>query len=176
MIDGATVVTADLLTANGVIHVIDAVLVPTITDIVVNNDEFSQLLATVLAADEGAGTPKIAPTLDSAGTFTLFAPSNTAFSNLSGAPTGQGLTDVLLYHVLNETAPIYAADALALGSPTAFDTVLGSTAATQLTISGGTGVVVQDAGTAIPANVGNANYFASNGVIHVVNKVLLPGS
>lgn len=175
-VDGANVVVADLLTANGVIHVIDAVLVPTITDIVVNNAEFSSLLNTVVAADEGAGTPKVAPALDGAGTFTLFAPSNDAFAALSAAPSGQALTDVLLYHVLAEANPIYAGNALVITEPTAFDTLLGSSPASQIVVSGGSGVVIDDAGDTTDANVDIVNYFASNGVIHVVDKVLLPGA
>ena len=176
-IDGANVVTADLLTSNGVIHVIDAVLVPSITDMVTTLPEFTQLFATVGAADGAAGTtPKVAETLDAAGTFTLFAPSNTAFGNLGSAPSGQDLTNVLLYHVLAEAAPIYAADALGLGSPTAFGTALGSDANSQLTVSGGSGVTIADAGTTTAADVEVVNYFASNGVIHVVDKVLIPGS
>lgn len=179
MIDGATVTTADLLTSNGVIHVVDAVLLPSITDVVSTAPEFASLFAAIAAADGATGTtPKVAPAMDIAagsGAYTLFAPDDAAFSALGTAPTGQALTNVLLYHVLNESTAIYAADALALASPTPFDTLLGSTANEQIIVSSpSTTVVLDDAGTAVDGAVNGANYFTSNGVIHKADKVLIP--
>ena len=174
-IDGANVTTAAFLASNGVIHVIDAVLVPSITDVVTTLPQLASLAGAVIAADSAAGTtPKVAPALDApaaSGSYTLFAPDNAAFGAIN-APSGQTLTNVLLYHVLNEATPIYAADALGLATPTAFDTLLGQ----QVVVAGGSSVVVDDAGSMENADVTFANYFTSNGVIHVVNKVLLPGS
>jgi transforming growth factor-beta-induced protein len=176
---GALVTVANLFTSNGVIHVIDQVLVPSIVDVVTTAPEFSSLVGAVLAADGDAGTsPKVSVALDApaaSGAYTLFAPNNAAFSALGAAPSGQALTNVLLYHVLNEGSAIYAADAVGLASPTAFNTLLGSSAGAQLTVAGGSGVSLDDAGSSVDANVTEANYFTSNGVIHVVDKVLLPG-
>ncbi len=180
-IDGVSVDTADILTSNGVIHVIGGVLVPSITDVVTTAPELDSLKTAVLAADNGAGTPKVAPALDAAATtgfYTLFAPSNAAFGALPATPSGQALTNVLLYHVLNEATPIYASDALGLSSPTAFDTLLGSAPAQQITVSA-TGspadtVNLDDAGSATNTTVTAPNYFTANGVIHVIDKVLLP--
>ncbi len=181
-IDGATVTIANLLTSNGVIHVVDAVLVPSIADVVTTAPEFSSLAGAVAAADGAAGTsPKVGAALDAAaasGAYTLFAPDNAAFAALGAAPSGQALTNVLLYHVFNESTAIYALDALGLNAPTAFDTLLGSAAGEQVTVSAvgdpPDGVELDDAGSATNAAVTAVNYFTANGVIHRINKVLLP--
>ena len=179
-IDGTAVTTANIFTRNGVIHVVGGVLLPSITDVVTTAPELSSLATAVVAADGNAGTtPKVAPALNAAaatGAYTLFAPSNQAFTNLGAAPSGQALTNVLLYHVLNQSTPIYAADALALAAPAPFPTLLGAGAASQITVSSpATSVILDDAGSPTNATVTVANYFTANGVIHIVDKVLLPG-
>jgi transforming growth factor-beta-induced protein len=178
-IDGVAVSTADILTSNGVIHVVDGVLLPSITDVVTTAPEFSSLAGAIVAADaDGATSPKVAPALDAAaasGSYTLFAPDNAAFTALVTAPSGQALTDVLLYHVMNESTPIYAADALGLSSATAFDTLFGTTANEQITVFTSSGnVILDDAGSTTDGMVNGANYFTANGVIHMADKVLIP--
>ncbi|MEM6789034.1 MAG: fasciclin domain-containing protein [Myxococcota bacterium] len=173
VIDAATVQTADLYTANGVIHVIDSVLLPSITDIVTTAPEFSELASAIAGADGDANTtPKVGAALNvgaATGSYTLFAPDDAAFGNITVPVVPQAVTNILLYHVLNEADPIYAADALALGGPTTFGTLLNE----NLAVAGGSGVTVVD-GTSTLTNVGDADYFAENGVIHRVDKVLLP--
>ncbi|MCA9618108.1 MAG: fasciclin domain-containing protein, partial [Myxococcales bacterium] len=175
-IDAASVTIADILTKNGVIHVVDGVLLPSITDVVTTAPELSALAGAVIAADgDGATSPKVAPALDAAaasGAYTLFAPDNAAFAALGQAPSGQALTNVLLYHVLNQSTAVYAADALGLNSPTPFDTLLSGG---QITVStDGSQVIIDDSGSQVDATVGAPNYFTENGVIHVIDKVLLP--
>lgn len=179
-LDGATIVVANIFTSNGIMQIVDAVLIPSMTDVVTTAPEFSMLGAAIIAADSDANTtPKIAPTLDTAaptGAYTLFAPNNAAFTALGTAtPSGQALTNVLLYHVLNQVTPIYAADALALQTPTAFPTLLGAGAATLLTISSvNDTIVLTDTGSATDGEVTRTNYFTSNGVMQMINKVLIP--
>mgnify|MGYP001195387117 CR=1 FL=1 len=172
-VDGVPVVVADIVASNAVIHAVGSVLVPSITDVVTTRAEFSSLKAAVLAADGAMGTtPKVAAALDGTANFTLFAPSNAAFTALGTAPTGQALTQVLLYHALPGN-PVYAATALALTSPlTAATALTGKTVAVN---AEGTpkGVTVADS-TATKANVTEVNFFCSNGVIHTVDKVLIP--
>ena len=77
-INDAQVTFADIVADNGVVHVIDAVLLPptiTITDIVVNSPVHETLEAAVIAAD-------LAETLAGEGPFTLFAPTDAAFAAL----------------------------------------------------------------------------------------------
>jgi uncharacterized surface protein with fasciclin (FAS1) repeats len=174
-VDGVTVAAANLFASNGVIHVIGSVLVPSITDVVTTSARFSSLKAAVLAADGAATTtPKVAAALDGTAKFTLFAPSNAAFTALGTAPSGQALTNVLLYHAVPGN-PVYAAAALALTAPLSAPTALSGknvTVNAEGTAPNKT-VTVADS-TATKANVNAVNFFTSNGVIHQIDKVLIP--
>ncbi|SEF26018.1 fasciclin domain-containing protein [Variovorax sp. NFACC27] len=145
-----------------------------IVDNAVNSKDHTTLVAAVKAAD-------LVGTLKSPGPFTVFAPTNTAFAALPAGtvdtllkpenkPT---LTKVLTYHVvpgkLDGAALMSAINAG--GGKATLKTASGGTLTA--TMSGGN-VMVTDAkgGT---ATVTIANVYQSNGVIHVVNKVLLPG-
>ncbi len=131
----------------------------TIVDVAGGNPDFSTLVAAVTAADLGE-------TLSGDGPFTVFAPTNEAFAAL---PAGvldklllpenkETLTKILTYHVL--PAEVLAADV------TAGDvaTVEGS----NITITTDDGVKVND------ATVTATDVEASNGVIHVIDQVLVP--
>jgi transforming growth factor-beta-induced protein len=177
-INGAAVTTANLYTRNGVIHVIDAVLVPSIADVVTTAPEFSGLADVVGLADGGSGMPKVGVVLDApaaTGSYTLFAPSTMAVAGLGAPPMNQALTNVLRYHVLNQANPIYAADALGLANPATFPTLLGTTPGASLIVSSPADTVILDDSTAVNGNVQVPNYFTSNGVIHIIDKVLIPG-
>lgn len=182
LLDGvATVTTPNIEASNGLIHVIDAVLLPSITDIVVSNEEFSGLASLVVAADGDADSaPKVGTALDAAPAdedsegYTLFAPSNDAVAALleslgDDAPSGQALTDILLYHVHGER--VLAATALTLESA-AVPTLL---ADASITVDGGDGVTIAE-GANGTAEVEIIDILAENGVIHVISDVLLPPS
>lgn len=172
-VDGTSVVTADLLASNGVVHVIGQVLLPSITDVVTTDARFTSLKAAVVTADSASGTaPKVGEALNGSTSFTLFAPTNAAFTALGAAPSGQALTDVLLYHAV-PSAPVYAATALALTAPTPLATALTSRSITVAAEGSPTRVTVAD-GTSIKGNVTITNLFTANGVIHAVDKVLIP--
>ena len=112
-INDAQVTVADIVAGNGVVHVIDAVLLPTdapeptntVVDIVVNSPVHNVLEAAVLQAD-------LAGALSGEGPFTVFAPTDDAFLALAGAlgATAEDLlalpelADILLYHVVGGTA------------------------------------------------------------------------
>ena len=174
-VDKATVTTADIQASNGIIHVIDQVLLPSITDIVTTDASLMGLKGLVLAADGvAATTPKVAAALDgpapSAGAWTLFAPSNEAVSGIPApAPSGQDLTNVLLYHVHPAAAPVTAETALGLTNasiPTALPTK-------NITVNGGNSVTVTGvAGGTHTVEV--ADIWAENGIIHIIDGVLLP--
>ncbi len=142
----------------------------TIVDIAVGDDRFSTLVAAVTAAG-------LAETLSGPGPFTVYAPINDAFAALPAGTVDtllkpenkQQLTDVLLYHVDDRKL---TADMIPAGS-NYFKPLLSSE---RLCItSGSDGVMIAD-GTGEMANVVIANIEADNGVIHVVDKVLLPGT
>jgi uncharacterized surface protein with fasciclin (FAS1) repeats len=167
-INNAQVTVADIAATNGVVHVIDAVLLPpvmptnSIMDIVANSDVHTTLEAALVASG-------LNETLANPGDFTLFAPTDAAFAALpAGAidalladPFG-GLVDVLLYHALGGTAL----------STDLIDGLMVSTLQGQnvLVTINADGVFINDAQVII------ADIMADNGVVHVIDAVLLPQS
>ena len=165
MVDGANVVATDIACSNGVIHVIDGVILPvdgTIVDVAAKNGSFNTLVAAVKAAG-------LAETLSGKGPFTVFAPTDEAFAKL---PAGtletllkpenkKQLVEILTYHVV----PGQAVYSDAIVKMTTVPTVLGRAA----TVKVGDGKVMVDGATVVAADVA-----ASNGVIHVVDTVILP--
>lgn len=141
-----------------------------IVEIAASDDRFSTLVAAVSAAG-------LAETLSGPGPFTVYAPVNDAFAALPAGtvetllkPENKGqLTNVLLYHVDDRKL---TAGMIPAGS-TYFKPILASE---RLCITAGSnGVSIAD-GTGKMANVVIADIMADNGVIHVIDKVLLPGT
>lgn len=131
----------------------------TIVDIAMANNSFSTLVAAVVAAD-------LVDTLSSEGPFTVFAPTDEAFAAL---PEGtlealledtEALTEILTYHVV--PGKVMASDVVQLNSSM---TALGQ----EVSISTEGGDVMVNDATVVQADIE-----ASNGVIHVIDKVLLP--
>ena len=141
----------------------------TIVDIAAGDERFSTLVAAVKAAG-------LAETLSGDGPFTVYAPVNAAFEALPAGtvdtllkPENKSqLTNVLLYHVDDRNL---ASKDIPHGS-NYFKPVL--TSARLCITNSGDGVSIAD-GSGASANVVIADIKASNGVIHVVDKVLLPG-
>jgi uncharacterized surface protein with fasciclin (FAS1) repeats len=141
-----------------------------IVDIAAGDERFSTLVAAVTAAG-------LAETLAGPGHFTVYAPVNDAFAALPAGtldtllkPENKGqLTDILLYHVDDRNLP---AAAIPEGS-NYFKPLLTSQ---RLCITkSASGVTIAD-GTGSVANVIIADIKADNGVIHVIDKVLIPGT
>jgi uncharacterized surface protein with fasciclin (FAS1) repeats len=136
----------------------------TIVDIAAGNDDFSTLVSAVQAAG-------LAETLSGEGPFTVFAPTNEAFAKLPAGTVDNlllpenkdQLTAVLTYHVV--PAAVMAADVTA-GEVT---TVNGA----PFTVATDGGVTITD-GQGNVANVVQTDIEGSNGVIHVIDTVLLP--
>lgn len=167
----ANVTKADVTATNGVIHVIDNVMLPTIVDTAVGYDDGTTKFSTLVAAVKAAG---LVETLSGPGPFTVFAPTDKAFEDLKAA-LGEAtfnavladkakLTKILGYHVLSSA--VYSKD-VAAGD---VGTVEGSKIA--VGVSGGN-VTLTDS-TPNAANVVFTDLPNSNGVIHVIDKVLLP--
>ena len=164
MVNGATVTSADVMASNGVIHVIDTVLMPPadlgdIPTVAQGTGIHTSLVAAVVQAE-------LLSTLQGDGPFTVFAPTDDAFAaagiDLASLDTDEGkaaLTDILLYHVVAGEVPSSAVtDGLVAAAVNGDD----------LSFTVGEGVMVND------ANVVLADVPASNGVIHVIDKVLMP--
>jgi uncharacterized surface protein with fasciclin (FAS1) repeats len=144
---------------------------------IVQNAVNSKDHTTLVAAVKAAG---LVDTLSSKGPFTVFAPTNAAFAKLPAGtvdtllmPENKAqLTAVLTYHVVpgRITAAMIAAKAKANGGTATYTTVQGGTLSF---MKSGMGWVVTDA-KGDKAKITIANVMQSNGVIHVIDTVLLP--
>ncbi|MFO7724945.1 MAG: fasciclin domain-containing protein [Oceanipulchritudo sp.] len=161
LLDGSTMVTtADIEGSNGVIHVIDSVLIPP-ADIVDTATEAG--FSTLVAAVQAAG---LEDALRGDGPFTVFAPTDEAFAALGEETLNsllddpETLADILLYHVVD--SDIYASE-VAPGQVEMFN---GDPATIALTDTGV--LTIED------ANIIATDVVSSNGVIHVIDTVILP--
>ena len=164
-VNGANVVIPDIIGSNGIIHVIDTVILPPTADIVetaVADGRFTTLVAAVQAAG-------LVETLQSPGPFTVFAPTDAAFARLPAGTVESllgnipALTDVLTYHVVS--GRVFAGDVVGLSSA---PSVQGSEISIgvmngAVTLNGGSNIVITD-------------ILTTNGVIHVIDAVILPPS
>ena len=162
-VNGANVLKTDIECANGVIHVIDAVLLPNDQDVVdtaVSAGSFKTLVAAVKAAG-------LVETLKGKGPFTIFAPTDEAFAKLPAGTVEsllkpenkEKLAAILTYHVV--AGSVKAADVVKLDSAV---TQQGQSVA----IDAKDGVKINN------AKVIKADIECRNGVIHVIDAVLLP--
>ena len=166
-INDAQVTVADVAADNGVVHVIDAVLLPpapptnTVVDIIVNSEDHTLLEAAVGAAG-------LVDALSAEGPFTVFAPTDDAFTALTEAldvtidellayPL---LPAVLQYHVVGAEA--YSTD---LSDGQEIETLLGENVTVSITADG---VFINNAQVIV------ADLAADNGVVHVIDAVLMP--
>lgn len=160
-VNQAQVTTANLTTDNGIVHVLNGVVLPneTVVDVAIDNG-FSSLAAAVITAEL---LPALTNPLAS---FTVFAPTNLAFDNLAtalgtdlnGVLAHPELADILLYHVVGAEV---LSTALTNGPVT---TLNGQT----VTVNLMGGVMINS------SNVTLADVQAENGVVHVIDEVLLP--
>ena len=170
-INNATVVTPDVLASNGVIHVIDTVLLPPAATAAPQNLVKTAVAAgqfkTLAALLQKSGLVK---TLSS-GTWTVFAPTDAAFAKVPKATLAKLggnpalLKKVLLYHVVKGAVP--ASKVVTLNGKSV-QTAAG--VPVKIKVAGGN-VFLNGSTKVIKTDV-----MASNGVIHVINKVLIPSS
>ena len=163
-VEKALIVKTDIECSNGIIHVIDAVILPAGENIVqtaANAGQFKTLLAAATAAG-------LAETLATGGPFTVFAPTDEAFAKLGEETLAtllqpenkEKLAGILKYHVV--AGRIYSTDALKVGKAA--------------TLQGGTLAIAKHGDKATVGNAGlvATDIDAANGVIHVIDTVLLP--
>ena len=168
----ATTAAADDVPADAMVESAEAAEPGTIVDVAVGNPDFSTLVKAVTAADLGA-------TLSGDGPFTVFAPTNAAFDKVAPEalnalllPANKGdLAGLLTYHVV--AGELKAADkAITDGGGTAtLTTVQGAPLKAMLE---GDSVILED-GTGARSTVVMTDVDASNGVVHAIDTVILPG-
>jgi len=170
---GSNVVAADIVATNGVIHAVDAVIdLPTIATFATSNDALSILVDALAYADTGMPTVPYINTVSDAttGPFTVFAPANTAFVDLLAELEISALTDltpaqvdaVLLYHIVNanvQSGQLQSGTVGTLGGNITAD-------ATAFTLTD-----PNDRTSNIVTSL--VDIQAANGVVHVIDKVLL---
>jgi len=157
------VILSNVQTRNGVVHVVDRVALPlfeSIVEIATALDDFSILVRAL-------STAALVDTLLGPGPFTVFAPTNDAFLALDLTVDEvlalPNLADILLFHVV---ADFVTTDALSDGQ--SIETLNGQNIEVEVDAQSGA-VTLNDA-----AKVGLSNVRAKNGVVHVIDSVLLP--
>ena len=163
-VDQANVVTTDIATSNGVIHVIDQVILPSFDDLAATADK-AGTFKTLIAAAKAAG---IVPVLTGDQPLTVFAPTDAAFAKLPAGTVEslvkpenkEKLAAILKFHVV--PGRVYSNDVLANKG---LKTVQGGTL---------TAAVKDGAATINGAGIVATDIDASNGVIHVIDSVMLP--
>eukprot|EP00160_Parvularia_atlantis_P018419 Unigene680_Nuclearia_a/m.2133 Unigene680_Nuclearia_a/g.2133 ORF Unigene680_Nuclearia_a/g.2133 Unigene680_Nuclearia_a/m.2133 type:complete len:311 (+) Unigene680_Nuclearia_a:114-1046(+) len=154
----ARVTQADIDCSNGIIHIVDLVLlIPPVPSVIATEAGLSELVAALSAAG-------LVEAVNSLPSITIFAPTNEAFQAVGWRSLPiETLTQVLLYHVV----PDAVAYSNTLTNGLVVKTLQGSTV--RITLSGG-GVQVNNANVALP------DVLVSNGVVHVIDEVLIPTS
>lgn len=170
---GSTVTTTfDVEASNGVIHLINNVMgLPNIVNHAIANPDFTSLVGALTSP----GQPDFVSTLSGTGPFTVFAPNNAAFTSLDTelAPGGiagvsvENLTKVLNYHVVSPANVL----STSLTQGQVITPILSPAQTFTVLLNGG--ARIKDANNR-ECNIVATDVQASNGVIHVLSKVLLP--
>jgi uncharacterized surface protein with fasciclin (FAS1) repeats len=169
---GATVTTPDIEASNGVVHVVDGVIgLPTIVNHAIANKNFTTLVSALTYNPASGFAAILSGTASSP--FTVFAPTNTAFTSFltetgfSGLPAipSSVLETTLKYHVL--------AGANVQSSALTNGQVVSTFAGQNFTIGLTGGAKITDASARV-SNIVATDVQCSNGIIHVIDKVLLP--
>jgi uncharacterized surface protein with fasciclin (FAS1) repeats len=173
---GATVLQADINASNGVIHVISHVLsIPKVHNLIIANPDLSSLVGVLTSAPQAAVLTDITTTATGATTAlsrTVFAPTNAAFGSAAFL-TGQSdanITKVLRYHLVNNNLRASSSTSFASTAQTINTQLTGP----QQTISIAAGTVKIADITAANATIRTINIQGSNGVAHIIDKVLQP--
>lgn len=156
---GVGITKADIEATNGVIHVIDKVLLPpTVVDIALDNDNFSILVSALVKAE-------LVETLQGDGPFTVFAPTNDAFNALFEELDVTGIADLT-----KEVLTLILLDHVVSGNVRSTDLTTGSvnTLNNSININVSSGVKINS-----DINVVLADVQGTNGVVHVIDKVIV---
>lgn len=168
---GANVVIKDIHTTNGIIHIIDAVVIGeveipahmSLVEVAADNGNFTTLASTL----QSTGLDSVLSDLDN--NYTVFAPTDAAFEKLPAGTleslTNEQLSDILLYHVLPGKVMSDAAISLAQTN----DNMATTTDGSSISLS-----FVNSMLFANGAKVSTADVMATNGVIHIIDTVILP--
>ena len=169
----STVLNPDIATSNGVMHVVDALIeLPTVVTFATANPGFETLVAALTRDDLSEDFVSILSTTTEPAPFTVFAPTNEAFSSLFSELGVESLNDIDTA-TLESTLGTHVVAKANVRSEDLFNGMLITTIGDDLTISVGTGPQLVDLNSRT-ANIIAADIQAYNGVIHVIDNVMLP--
>jgi uncharacterized surface protein with fasciclin (FAS1) repeats len=171
---------ADIVGTNGVIHIVGGVIdIPTVVTFATADPNFSTLVTALTDDTPGTDFVEILSRTEAGSpidginpNYTVFAPTNTAFAALAEIPGETVLTQILLHHVIAE-ANIASGDITDGVSPTMLN---GQTITINLPGTGDNIADVTDAAGNTDIGIIAVDVQAGNGVIHVLNKVMIPAS
>jgi len=169
----AMVIIANVEASNGVVHIIDEVLLPEGFELPKDNivEIASATPSLSILVEALTKFPDLVSALSAEGTYTVFAPTNDAFTALLSV-IGQSSLDDIPLNVLERVLKYHVISSAALMSTDLTD---GQMAATILSANDKITVDIDGDNVMINnAMVGTANIEASNGIVHVVNAVLVP--
>lgn len=170
----SNVTLADVVATNGIIHAVDAVIgLPTIVTFAAADPNFSTLVEALTTLTPATDFISVLSTSDGTdpAPFTVFAPTNAAFSALPSIPEEAALTDILLHHVISNVN-VTSSDLTPDGDTTA-QTMQGDDITITLPGTNGNIADVTDGSNNTDIGIIAVDVQASNGVIHVLNKVLI---
>lgn len=172
-VNGNYVTQNDVTASNGVIQVLNGVLIPpagNILTVLANDTTLSYLSAAIAQASKGTYNLTI---LLSSGVYTMFAPTNAAFRltpdstiSIIQNATPDTLARLLATHILS--GRVFSSDF------TSTDTLYSYNYSDSLFVSTTLGLTVLSKGDSTAASIGSANILATNGLIHKVNRILFP--
>ncbi len=172
-VNGVKVTKADIDAKNGVVHLVGKVIMPPAGNIVEAaqaNPQLSYLVAAVVRASEGV--TNVAKLLSEPGAYTVFAPTNDAFKaagfatiDAIKAAKPDDLTAILTYHVIAKR--VFSSDLTEGMKPEMLNKGM-----VTITLAGG--AKVKGKNNNAPSNITITDVMATNGVVHIIDGVLLP--
>lgn len=172
-VNGIKVTKADIDAKNGVVHLVGKVIMPpskNIVELAQANNQLTYLVAAVVRASEG--TTNVAKLLSDPGAYTVFAPTNDAFKaagfatiDAIKAAKPDDLASILTYHVIAKR--VFSSDLTEGMKPEMLNKGM-----VTITLAGG--AKIQGKSNKTPSNITVTDVMATNGVVHVIDGVLLP--
>lgn len=169
----SSVVAADIVASNGIVHVVDEVIgLPTVVTFAVSNPALSTLVAAMTTEGLSVDIVSILSSSDEPSPFTVFAPTNDAFGSLLAELELNALGDIPV-SILEATLGTHVAPEANVRSTDLVDGMSVNTISSTITVSLSDGAKLIDS-NGRESNIVAVDIQAYNGVVHVIDNVLLP--
>ena len=169
----SSVVAADIVASNGIVHVVDEVIgLPTVVTFAVSNPALSTLVAAMTTEGLSVDIVSILSSSDEPSPFTVFAPTNDAFGSLLAELELNALGDIPV-SILEATLGTHVAPEANVRSTDLVDGMSVNTISSTITVSLSDGAKLIDS-DGRESNIVAVDIQAYNGVVHVIDNVLLP--